>query len=193
MSVIEQNILAKERITSAKPLSEAGHSYPLGATLVPGGVNFSLYSRDASEIELLFFDREDDGRPSRVIHIDPVVNHTYHYWHVFVPGIQVGQIYGFRAHGSFDPANGLRFEPSKLLLDPYARAVVIPKNYSRTAAATEGDNASTAMKSVVVDPSAYYDWEGDTPLNRPSSRTIVYEMHVRGFTANPNSGVAAAK
>jgi isoamylase len=160
--------------------------------LVPGGVNFSLYSRDASEIELLFFDREDDGRPSRVIHIDPVVNHTYHYWHVFVPGIQVGQIYGFRAHGSFDPANGLRFEPSKLLLDPYARAVVIPKNYSRTAAATEGDNASTAMKSVVVDPSAY-DWEGDTPLNRPSSRTIVYEMHVRGFTANPNSGVAAAK
>src|SRR5947208_3429226 len=192
MSVIEQNVLAKERTTPAKRFDEAGRSYPLGVTLARGGANFSLYSRDASEIELLFFDREDDGRPSRVIHIDPVINRTYHYWHVFVPGVQTGQIYGFRVHGPFDPANGRRFDASKVLLDPYARAVVVPKNYSRTAARTEGDNASTAMKSAVVDSRAY-DWEGDTPLHRPSARTIVYEMHVRGFTANPNSDLPAGK
>ena len=122
MSVIEQNVLAKERTTPAKRFDEAGRSYPLGVTLARGGANFSLYSRDASEIELLFFDREDDGRPSRVIHIDPVINRTYHYWHVFVPGVQTGQIYGFRVHGPFDPANGRRFDASKVLLDPYARA-----------------------------------------------------------------------
>jgi len=83
----------------------------------------------------------------------------------------------------------MRFDPAKLLLDPYGRGVVVPKNYSRDAARLEGDNTATAMKSVVVDSHAY-DWEGDTPLHRPSSRTIIYEMHVRGFTRHPNSGVA---
>ena len=130
-------------------------------------------------MELLLFDREDDNRPARVIPIDPVINRTYHYWHLFVPGVQAGQLYGFRAHGAFDPARGLRFDASKLLLDPYGRAVVVPKNYSRDAARMEGDNAATAMKSVVADPHSY-DWEGDKPLKRPCSRTIIYEMHVRG-------------
>src|SRR5208283_3910527 len=95
-------------------------------------------------------------------------------------------------HGPFDPVNGLRFDPSKLLLDPYGRAVAVPGNYSRDAARLEGDNAATAMKSVVVDPAAY-DWEGDTLLRRPSSRTIIYEMHVRGFTRHPSSGVSEKK
>jgi glycogen operon protein len=191
MSVIEQNVLAVDATTSAKTI-DVGRSYPLGATLVPGGVNFSVYSRDAFEVELLFFDREDDGRAARVIRIDPAANRTSHYWHVFVPGIQAGQIYGFRVHGPFDPGNGLRFDNSKLLLDPYSRAVVVPKNYSRYSAAMDGDNASTAMKSVVADPYTY-DWERDAPLKRPSSRTIIYEMHVRGFTAHSNSGVSEEK
>ncbi len=158
----------------------SGLSAPLGATLRDGGVNFSLFSRRATGVELLFFDREDDSRPTRVIAIDPRTNRTYHYWHVFVPSVKPGQIYGYRVHGAFDPA--------KILLDPYARAVVVPKNYSRDGARTVGDNTATAMKSVVVDSSSY-DWEGDKPLMRPSSRTIVYEMHVRGFTRHPNSGV----
>ena len=158
--------------------------------MVPGGVNFCVFSRSATSMELVFFDREDDGRPARVIPIDPAANRTYHYWHVFVPGVQAGQIYGFRVHGPFDPARGFRFDPSKLLLDPYGRAVVVPKNYSRDAA--WATIPSTAMKSVVVDPHAY-DWEGDTPLKRPCSRTIIYEMHVRGFTAHPSSGVAESK
>lgn len=192
ISAIQQSVLKRETEAPAKSVHTAGQSFPLGATLVPGGVNFSVYSRGASEMDLLFFDGEDDARPERVIRMDPAENRTYHYWHVFAPGVSAGQIYGFRAHGPFDPANGQRFDPSKILLDPYARAVVVPGNYSRAIAGTAGDNTSTAMKSVVVDTHAY-DWEGDAPLHRLSSRTIIYEMHVRGFTAHPNSGVAAEK
>ena len=166
-----------------------GQSSPLGATVRADGVNFSVYSRNASSIELLFFEREDDAKPARVIDIDSVTNRTYHYWHVFVPEAQAGQIYAYRVHGAFDPAKGIRFDPEKLLLDPYGRGVVVPKNYTRGAARQKGDNAATAMKSVVVDPHTY-DWEGDTPLANPSSRTVVYEMHVRGFTRHPSSGVA---
>ncbi len=175
-----------------KPADYRGQSYPLGATIVPGGVNFSVFSRNALGMDLLFFDHEDDASPARVIQIDPADGRTYHYWHTFVPGVKAGQIYGFRAYGPNDPANGLRFDPAKLLLDPYGRAVVVPKSYSRMAAEAEGENTATAMKSVVVDPNAY-DWEGDAPLKLPSSRTIVYEMHVRGFTVHPSSGVSEKK
>jgi isoamylase len=166
-----------------------GNCAPLGATVCHGGVNFSLFSRDAAGVELLFFDRPDDAKPGRVICLDPASNRTYHYWHVFVPGVRPGQIYGYRAQGPFDPVNGMRFDATKVLLDPYGRGVVVPKGYSRDAARQEGDNTAMAMKSVVVDPSAY-DWEGDEPLKRPSAQTIVYEMHVRGFTRHPSSGVA---
>src|SRR4029450_3866706 len=171
------------------PVGNAGHSSPLGATVVDGGVNFSLFSRSATGVELLLFDREDAPRPARVMRLDAAANRTYHYWHVGVPGVQPGQLYGYRVAGPSDPANGMRFDPTKVLLDPYGRGVVVPHNYSRDAARQAGDNAATAMKSVVVDVHAY-DWEGDTPLQRPSSRTIVYELHVRGFTCHPSSGVA---
>ncbi len=193
---------AMQRV-SASPLSvpATGRSFPIGATLVAGGANFCLFSRSAEKIELLFFDHVADARPSRVIPVDPFANRTYHYWHVFVPGVEVGQIYGFRAHGPYEPNRGLRFDSSKLLLDPYSRAIVVPKNYSREAARRGGDNTATAMKSVVTDPHGAaalgnllaYDWEGDVPLNRPWSRTIIYEMHVRGFTAHPSSGLAESK
>jgi isoamylase len=188
MSAVETKLLEWQRSSNTKPGDLAGESYPLGATVVLGGVNFCIFSRGAASIELLLFDRVEDGSPSRVIHIDNAENRTYHYWHSFVPGVQPGQIYGFRVQGPFDPANGLRFDSSKLLLDPYGRATVVPKNYNRAAAAYKGDNAATAMKSVVVDPRAS-DWEGDKPLRRPSARTIIYEMHVRGFTAHASSGV----
>jgi len=179
-------------VQSSPATPTAGRSFPLGAALVPGGANFSIFSRSAASIELLFFDHVDDARPSRVIPIDPVFGRTYHYWHVFVQGVQAGQIYGFRAYGPFEPNRGLRFDPSKLLLDPYGRATVVPKNYSREAASLKGDNTATAMKSVVADPRAY-DWEGDLPLKRPWSRTIIYEMHVRGFTSHPGSGLPESK
>ena len=86
----------------------------------------------------------------------------------------------------------MRFDPAKVLLDPYGRGAVVPKNYSRDAARMKGDNAAMAIKSVVTDPHTY-DWEGDTPLKAPSSQTIVYEMHVRGFTCHPSSGIAEKK
>jgi glycogen operon protein len=175
----------------ARPDS-TGRSHPLGASLAPDGANFSLFSRTASRIDLLLFDRVDDCRPSRVIPLDPSANRTYHYWHVFVPGIEVGQFYGFRAYGPHEPASGLRFDSTKVLLDPYGRAVAVPACYCREAACREGDNAATAMKSVVTDPGAY-DWERDAPLQRPWSRTIIYEMHVRGFTAHSSSGLAESK
>src|SRR5947209_6996783 len=165
-----------------------GRSSPLGATVADGGVNFSLFSRSASGVELLLFDRENAAAPSRTVRLDPVTIHTYHYWHVFVPGVQPGQLYGYRVEGPLAPERGLRFDPAKVLLDPYGRGVVVPKNYTREAARCEGANAATAMKSVVVD-SAAYDWEGDVPLRRPSACTIIYEMHVRGFTRHPSSGV----
>lgn len=166
----------------------ASQSSPLGATICEGGVNFSIFSRNATGIDLLLFDHEDDPKPARVIKIDPCVGHTYHYWHVFVPGVQVGQLYGYRAHGLFEPSIGMLFNPAKVLLDPYGRGVVVPKNYNRDAACKAGDNSDVAMKSVVVD-TRKYNWEGDTPLKLPSSRTIIYEMHVKGFTRHPSSGV----
>jgi glycogen operon protein len=163
-------------------------SSPLGTSVSADGANFSVYSKHATSVDLLFFDGAEDARPSRVIPINPATNRRYHYWHVFVPGVKAGQIYGYRVSGAFDPANGMRFDPFKLLLDPYAFAVTVPQSYSRQAARSEGDNTASAMKSVVVDPSTY-DWEGDTPLQRPSSRTIIYEMHVRGFSRHPSSGI----
>ena len=179
---------APQRKSPPARASREGRSAPLGATPCRGGVNFSLFSRYATGVELLFFDRADDGRPSRVIRIDPAANRTYHYWHTLVPGVKPGQIYGYRVAGLSDPAQGLRFDPAKVLLDPYGLGVVVPQGYSREAAGAIGDNAGTAMKSVVVDPSAY-DWEDDEPLRTPAARTIVYEMHVAGFTRHPSSGV----
>src|SRR5260370_14286658 len=140
-------------------VGSAGHSWPLGATVVDGGINFSVFSRSATGVELLLFDREDDARPVRAISIEPATNRTYHYWHVFVPGVEVGRIYGYRVDGAFDPLSGMRFDPAKVLLDPYGRGTVVPNNYSRDAARQAGDNAAKAMKSVAVDVHTY-DWEG---------------------------------
>jgi len=172
--------------------TKEGQSFPLGATVCDNGTNFSVYSKHATGMELLLFDRVDDARPERVISIDPATNRMYHYWHVFVSGVKAGQIYGYRVNGAFDPPSGMRFDSAKVLVDPYGRGTVIPKNYSRDAARNKGDNSAAAIKSVVTDSHAF-DWEGDAPLNRPSSQTIVYEMHVRGFTRDPSSGVAEKK
>jgi glycogen operon protein len=154
-------------------------------------VNFSVYSKAATGLELLLFDRAEDAVASQTIRLDPVTNRSYQYWHVFVGGISPGQIYGYRAEGQHDPTSGMRFDRGKILLDPYGRGVAVPTGYRRDAAREQGDNTATAMKSVVVDPSAY-DWEGDEPLRRSSAHTIIYEMHVRGFTRHPSSGVGAS-
>lgn len=165
-----------------------GQSYPLGATVYPIGINFCLYSKHATGIDLLLFDSENIVSPSRVISLDPAVNRTSYYWHVFVPGVRVGQVYAYRVHGPFDPDQGHRFDPSKVLTDPYARAIVGDDIYDRKAAILPGDNCATALKGVVVDNRSY-DWEGDRHPRIPYANSIIYEMHVGGFTRHPSSGL----
>jgi isoamylase len=154
-----------------------GRAYPLGAHRVQGGTNFSVWSRTATGAALLLFDDVEDSRPSRVIGLDPQTNRTSSYWHVLVPDVEPGQLYAWRVDGAFDPAVGLRHDQSAVLLDPYGSAVAVPTGQPRT-----------ATKSVCTDLTVF-DWEGDLPLERPYSRTVIYELHVRGFTAHPNSGV----
>jgi isoamylase len=170
----------------------SGASAPLGATVLPGGVNFSVFSKHAVLLELLLFDDENATQPARIIPLHADQHRTYHYWHAFVPGLRPGQVYAYRAHGAFDPDRGLRFDAEKVLLDPYGLVVAVPGTYDRWAAAQPGDNVAVAMKSVVADPERY-DWEGDLPLRRPFAETVIYELHVGGFTRHPSSGVAIDK
>ena len=100
---------------------------------------------------------------------------THHYWHTFVPFVEAGQLYAYRAHGPYAPEKGLRFDADKVLLDPYGKCVARPSR-------------ATALKSVLADPGAY-DWEDDRPPRTPFAKTIIYELHVGNFTRHPNSGI----
>jgi len=179
-------------VTRQAHIVSRGRSAPLGATVGIGGVNFSVFAKRAARVELCLFDHVDDAAPARVIALDPRTHRSYHYWHAFVADVAPGQLYAYRAHGVFAPEKGLRFDACKALLDPYARAVAWPAARSRDAAAEPGDNAATALKSVVVDPSTY-DWEDDAPLRRAFARSVIYELHVGGFTRHPSSRVDEAK
>ncbi len=171
---------------------QVGSSAHLGSSVSGGGVNFSIYAKFATAVELLLFDREDAAEPSRIVALDPGRHRTYHYWHCWLEGIGAGQIYGYRVHGPWQPEQGLRFDAGNLLLDPYGLAVVTPPGYARHQGRSSGNGLATAMKSVVADPSLY-DWEGDLPLQRPRRETVIYELHVRGFTRHPSSGVDPAR
>ena len=129
-------------------------------------------------MELLLFDDAEEPHTARAIDLEARKHRTYHYWHIFVPGIRAGQLYGYRVTGPFAPEHGLRFDPSKVLLDPYGRAVAVPDGYSRQMASQYGENDAIAMKSVVVDPSAM---TGRAMLHCGGRlrATIIYEMHVR--------------
>jgi isoamylase len=172
--------------------SENGSPYPLGATVCPDGTNFSIFSASATGMELVLFGHPDESAAARSVTLDPVLNRTSHYWHVFVPGIKAGQLYGYRVDGPNDPTAGQRFDCQKILLDPYAVGVSVGKNYSRATASVPGDNAATSMKSVVANLSLF-DWEGDRKINRLFRDTVIYEMHVAGFTRHPSSGVSEAR
>jgi isoamylase len=164
-----------------------GSRFPLGPTVQRQGVNFSIYSRDATRMSLLLFDHPADPNPARVIDLDPRIHRTYHYWHVFVAGVDHGQAYAWQADGLWAPERGLRFDPRNVLLDPYARGVVVPAGFRRGT-----PSGPATLQSVVIDTDRY-DWEGDAPLQLPLGRTVIYEMHVRGFTHHPSSGVAAER
>ncbi len=168
-----------------------GDPSPLGAMVMNGGVNFSLFSQRAVAVELLLFERFDDSEPYQIFSFHPYHNKTFFYWHIFVEGIDEGQIYAFRVDGPFDPFQGHKFIRNKVLVEPYSRGVVYGNNWSRVEATHPHSNTRSAMKSLVVDP-ARYDWEGISSPDVPMTETILYEMHVRGFTRHPSSGVKNA-
>ncbi|MEN8008264.1 MAG: glycogen debranching protein GlgX [Candidatus Krumholzibacteriota bacterium] len=167
-----------------------GMPAPLGATVLPGGVNFAVFSKYAEGVQLLLFAHPGDAAPARVIDLDPDANRTDYYWHVLVPRVGPGQVYAWRIRGPRQPESGHLFDGEKVLLDPYGLAVTGQGIYDRQTARRPGDNCAHALRSVVVDPAAY-DWEGDRPLPPPAGREIIYEMHVGAFTAHRSSGLAA--
>ena len=167
---------------------KSGHSAPIGSSLTHEGVNFCLFSKNAQRVDLLLYDHAEAMAPSQVIPLDPRKNKTYHYWHVLVPGLKAGQHYAYRVSGPFDPHRGHRFDPEQVLLDPYSKAVALAKGKKSKSQAKNGVSNLPPMKSVVCDLTPY-DWENDGHPRRPFAQTVIYEMHVAGFTKNPNSGV----
>jgi isoamylase len=184
-----------EHMTS-KSLRE-GKYYPLGATLVDGGVNFALYSQNAWEVYLLLFDKKDDDEPSDIIRLE---SKTRNVFHSFVSGIKAGQLYGYKVRGEYAPERGLRFNDAKLLIDPYAKALthkfinkdnmLLSYNVNSSYKDLERDsrdNTKIVPKCVVIDDD--FDWGGETPLDIQLSNSIIYEAHVKGFTKDPSSKV----
>ncbi|HEU4994233.1 MAG TPA: glycogen debranching protein GlgX [Gemmatimonadaceae bacterium] len=166
-----------------------GQPYPLGATWDGSGVNFALFSQNATDVELCLFDSPDDGTERNKIWMR---ERTDQVWHCYLPDAQPGQFYGFRVYGPYHPGTGHRFNPAKLLLDPYAKAITGEIRWSDALFAydvggsredltpTIDNDASRVPKSVVVDSA--FTWENDRPLNVPWNRTIIYECHVKGMT-----------
>jgi isoamylase len=163
-----------------------GKPFPLGASWDGKGVNFALYSENADEVELCLYDADD--HESRI----PIKDMDSHVWHVYLPDIQPGQKYGYRVYGPYDPANGHRFNPNKLLLDPYAKAIsgtltwddslfgYVVGHPDADLSFSETDSALHIPKSVVID--SHFDWQDDRSPNIPYHKTIIYETHVRGFS-----------
>ncbi|MDE3740865.1 glycogen debranching protein GlgX [Maribacter polysaccharolyticus] len=169
-----------------------GSTFPIGSSVMADGVNFSIFSKNSTAVELLLFNDPDDAQPNETITLDKEINRTESYWHVFVPGLKAGQIYAYRMYGPFNPERGYRFDSQKVLLDPYGKLVIIPKAYKREYATRPGNNVSSALKNVVVDTGTY-DWEDDVFPRHSFTHTIIYELHVKGFTQHPNSGIVGEK
>jgi len=167
-----------------------GRSFPLGATWDGRGTNFGVYARHAEALELCLF---DPGDPAREIRRVRLPEHTGHVWHGYLPGVGPGTLYGLRAHGPYEPGAGLRFNPAKLLVDPYARAICGETDLSgpifgyrlgapeEDLARCDQDSAAAVPKSVVVDGDGF-DWRGDRRPNHAWHRSVLYEVHVKGFT-----------
>ncbi|HVY29000.1 MAG TPA: glycogen debranching protein GlgX [Polyangiaceae bacterium] len=178
--------------------TRSGVPLPLGAHRRGDGVNFALFSRNASGVRLDLFEHEADAVPSRTIILDPERNKTGDIWHVWLANVPVGQLYGFRLTGPYAPAEGHRFNPNKLLIDPYAAALspardltaalgYDPDSRELDLSFSETDDAGQVPKSAVVFDD--FNWQGDQPLRRPWASTVIYELHVRGYTIHPSSRV----
>jgi isoamylase len=165
-----------------------GRGFPFGSTADEGGTNFSIWGLRSTGAELLLFESAGNREPFQVIKLDPVENRTYYSWHVYVEGLRPGIHYAWRLSGPDDTGkSGFRFDGQKGLVDPYARAVS-HLLWDRASASRQGDNTASSIRSIVV-PSDNYNWEGDRPLERVPEQSIIYEMHVGGFTRHPSSRV----
>jgi glycogen operon protein len=165
-----------------------GARYPTGATLTSEGVNFSAFSRHATRVELLLYERADSAAPFQTITLDPEVNRTFFVWHVFVEGLRAGAHYTWRADGPTDTAaSGRCFNPRKELCDPWAQAVT-DAVWSRARACDPADNGGSVFRAIVSDPG--FDWGGVPPGARGLEGAVIYELHVGGFTRHPSAGVA---
>lgn len=178
-----------------------GVPLPLGTNESAGGVNFALFSRHASRVRLELFDHPQDVTPTRMIELDPVRNRTGDVWHVWVAGIRAGQLYAYRLDGPYQPADGHRFNFNKLVLDPCATSISQLPDWDFDAARgydssapeqdlsfSSDDDAAAMPRSVFTHE--HFHWHDDQPLRHPWSKTVIYEMHVRGFTVHPSAGVA---
>ncbi len=178
-------------VRSARPMTEVwpGEPYPLGATWDGGGTNFSVFSEHAEWVELCLFDDEDNETSIEM------TERRAQNWHCYLPDVGPGQRYGYRVHGPYAPLEGHRFNPAKLLIDPYAKAIDGTVNWATEANVLpyvptgeddadleidDEDDAVAIPKSVVIDDSFF--WEGDRPPRIPFADTIIYETHVKGFT-----------
>jgi glycogen operon protein len=172
-----------------------GAPLPLGVTWMAAqqAYNFALYSRHATGVTLLLFDAADVAVPARQLTLDYTRQKSGRVWHARLSRADVGTAayYGYRVDGVFDPSQGLRFDPRKVLLDPYARGVFLPPGYSRHGSIGSGPNAGLGPLGEIPMGDTTFDWGDDRPP-RHTSDTVVYEMHVRGFTMRANSGVGAA-
>jgi glycogen operon protein len=178
----------------------AGSPLPLGASQAGDGVNFAILSRHASHVRLELFDHCADDKAARTIDLDAACHRTGDVWHVWVARLPPGQLYGYRADGPYDPDSGQRFNFNRLLLDPLATAISqLPlwnfesaRGYDATSkeqdlVISKQDNGAATPKCVLMNES--FDWRGDRPLRHPWSKTVIYEVHVRGFTMHPKAGV----
>jgi isoamylase len=178
----------------------AGSALPLGTQERAGGVNFALFSRHASRVRLELFDHPEDAVPARGIDLDSTRHRTGDVWHVWVAGINPGQLYAYRVDGPYEPSNGYRFNVNRLLLDPFATAIsglppwdfALARGYDPSApdqdlSLSKLDNAGSMPKCVWINEP--FDWGLDLSPRHPWSKTIIYETHVRGFTIHPTSGV----
>ncbi|MFM7564951.1 MAG: glycogen debranching protein GlgX [Planctomycetota bacterium] len=166
------------QMRNTHPDLQLNHALPYGAIIHDRGVQFVVFSRSATEMRLLLYDDVAQREPSEVVYFDSRTDRWGDIWSVFVPGIGAGQLYHFQASGPFDPARGLRFDPNARLIDPFAKALA--GNFQP---ATDG--VIRPPKCVVVDD--YFDWQGDRHLRHDLSESVIYELHVRGFTAHPSS------
>ena len=163
------------------PTLQFNHPLPYGAVLRDKGVQFVVYSHSATGMRVLLYDRVNDTEPAEVIQLDPSRDRWGDIWSILVPGLAPGQLYHLQADGPFDPAHGQRFDGRARLIDPYARALAGDF-------LTDRDEVLVPPKCVVIDDAI--DWQGDRHLRRALADTVIYELHVRGFTASPSSGVA---